>query len=111
MSRMRIKVYAAFSPANAHVRRAVEKAGREAMGHESPWLFLEGDLLRLSWEGVYFPLEEVVAALAATLANDAQGRLDYLDLEAWTLTRYLPLSGSFQVSMRGLNQILEYAGQ
>lgn len=110
MLRAHLKVYAAFFPADANVLSAVEKAGREAMGHESPWLFLEGNMLRIAWEGVYFPLEEVLRALADTLAHNAEGKLDYLDLEDWTLTRYLPRAGGFHASTRGLNQVLEYSG-
>lgn len=110
MARAHLKVYAAFSPADADVLSAVEKVGREAIGHESPWLFLEGNMLRISWEGVYFPLEDVLRALADTLAHDAEGKLDYLDLEDWTLTRYLPEGNAFRASTRGLNQVLEYSG-
>lgn len=110
MLRARIKVYAAFSPADANVLSSVEKAGSEAMGHESPWLFLEGDLLRIAWEGAYFPLEEVLRALEITLAADAQGKLDHLDLDDWTLTRYLPGPDGFRSSTRSLNQVLEYSG-
>ena len=110
MSRPLVKVYAAFLHADARVLAAVEKAGREAMGHEDAWLFLEDDLLRISWEGVYFPLEEVLQALAATLAQNAGGKLDYLDLEDWTLTRCIPHNGVFQCSKRSLNHVLDYSG-
>ena len=111
MTRTLVKVYAAFAPASADVLAAVENAGREAMGHEgTPWAFLEGNMLRISWEGLYFPLEDVLCALSATLARDAEGKLDYLDLEAWTLTRCTPQVGGFHSSTRSLNQILDYSG-
>jgi len=110
------KVYAAFSPAGAEALRSVEQAGARALGHEEQWLFLEGDLLRISWEGVYFPLEEALCALGDSLPLTAEGRLDYLDIEAWTLTRFIFTvdsqagKGVFSSSTRSLNQVLEYAG-
>ena len=80
------------------------------MGHESPWVFLEGNMLRISWEGLYFPLEEVLCALSATLAQNAEGKLDYLDLEAWTLTRCIPGADGFHTTTRSLNHVLDYSG-
>lgn len=114
MKQVIAKCYAAFYPANANSFRAVGKAGAQAIGKEEPWLFLEEDLLRISWEGVYFPLDEILGALANSLPQDAEGKLDYLDLEDWTLTRHIfqPKSDkeAFSVSTRGLNQILDYSG-
>ena len=104
------KAYAAFSLADENTLAAVEQAGREALGHEYPWAFLEGDTLRISWEGLYFPLEDVLSALAATLGSGSEGKLDYIDLEEWTLTRYVPGTNGFQASKRDLNQVLDYSG-
>ena len=103
------KVYAAFSPADAACLGPVERAGKSALGHEAPWLFLDGDLLRISWEGMYFPLDEVLEALAAHLPPDARGKLDYLNLEEWTLTRHI-YDGAFSASTRSLNHVLAYSG-
>ena len=104
------KAYAALSRADENTLAAVEQAGQQALGHESPWVFLEGDTLRISWEGLYFPLEDVLLALAATLGNGSEGKLDYLDLEEWTLTRYVPGPHGLQASKRDLNHVLDYSG-
>jgi len=104
------KVYAAFSPADAACLNPVERAGKSAAGHEAPWLFLDGDLLRISWEGIYFPVDEVLEALAARLPHDAQGKLDSLDLEGWVLTRHIFCDGAFTASTRSLNHVLDYSG-
>lgn len=110
------KVYAAFSTADKDCFSAVAEAGQDAMGHEEDWLFLEGDMVRISWEGLYFPVDEVLEALGNSLPPEAEGKLDYLDLEAWTLTRFVftPKTGSgekaFSSSTRNLNQVLEYSG-
>lgn len=105
-----IKVYAAFFPAGLPCRQAVEKAATEALGSQEDWLFLEGDILRISWEGIYFSLDEVLDALRRNLPEKAQGKLDYIDLEDWTLARYIFDMGAFSVSTRSLNHILEYSG-
>ncbi|MDR2487954.1 MAG: hypothetical protein LBD42_00355 [Desulfovibrio sp.] len=110
MTQTLVKVYADFSPANASMLGPVGEAGQRAVGHDAPWLFYEDDRLRISWEGVYFPLEDVLHALAGTLGKKAEGQLDYLDLENWRLTRCVLRTGAFHVSRRSLNQVLEYSG-
>ena len=111
------KTYAAFSPAHEACCLAVEEAGRTALGMDAPWLFLEGDMLQIAWEGIYFPLDEVLQALNVCLPPDAEGKLDYLDLEAWTLTRHILLQGTeagqqgrFSIATRSLNHVLDHSG-
>jgi hypothetical protein len=110
MRNMACKVYAALSPADGRCRDAVRVAAADAMGCDEPWLFLEGDLLRISFEGQYFPVDEVLRAFVTALPEMAQGRLDYLDLDAWTLTRHEFSAGRFTSASRSLNQVLEYSG-
>ena len=106
-----VKVYGAFYPAGEACAGAVREAGRGAMGHDEPWLFDEDGMIRISFEGLYFPLDEVLAALKSALPANAEGKLDYLDLEAWTLTRHVASPGrDFAVSTRSLNHVLDYAG-
>lgn len=116
MKQVIAKTYAAFFPAHEACRLAVREAGTAALG-TAPWLFLEGDILRIAWEGVYFPLDEVLQALNNCLPPDAEGKLDYLDLEAWTLTRHALLQNReaglrnrFTITTRSLNHILAYSG-
>ncbi|MDL2266394.1 hypothetical protein LJC46_00195 [Desulfovibrio sp. OttesenSCG-928-G15] len=109
-----IKVYASFSAAPEgsaeRITRVMQQAiaDRSTEGEET--VFQEGALLRISFEGLYFPLEEVLAELATTLARDATGKLDYLDMEAWTLTRHVFTHGAFSQSTRSLNHILDWSG-
>lgn len=106
-----VKVYGAFHPVSRDCYDALNAAGADAIGHEDAWLFYEDGMLRFSFEGLYFPLEDVLEALRLTLPKEAEGKLDYLDLEAWTLTRHqLTLGAVFNVSTRSLNNILDYAG-
>ncbi len=112
-------------PASAPERGAGPEAGREAgpeagyaaggTGADSasarvPGEINAGGLLRISFEGLYFPLQEVMAALEARLPPQATGRLDYLDLDNWTLTRYERRDGIFVSGTRGLNHVLDHSG-
>jgi hypothetical protein len=115
MKQVIAKVYAGFSPAHGACRLAVEDVGTAALDTDMPWLFLEDDILRIAWEGIYFPLDEALQALYACLPPEAEGKLDYLDLEAWTLTRHVLLPGAkaadrFSIATRSLNHVLAYSG-
>ncbi len=110
MRQVLIKIYADFTPADATCRDAVAKAGESALGCDEPWLFLEKGMLRISFEGIYFPLDDVLHALTGSLPANATGKLDQLDLEAWLLTRHILTRGAFQIASRSLNQVLEYSG-
>ena len=104
------KIYAGFCPADEAGFNALAQAGKDALGNEEPWLFLEKDLIRISFEGMYFPLEEILETLAAHLPPTALGKLDCIDLEAWRLTRYEFCNGGFTKSTRSLNHVLDYSG-
>ena len=108
MKGIAVKVYAALHPAGEDCIEAVRRAGRDAVG--DPWLFSEGDMLRISFEGLYFPEEAVLEALDRFLPAEAEGRLDILDIEVWELRRHTRQDGRFVRLVRDLNQVLEYAG-
>ena len=110
MERVVIKVYAGLHPADAACADSVRQAGAAAMHGGDPWLFHERDLVRISFEGPHFPEDEVLAALEACLPAHAQGKMDVLDLEAWELRRYAREDGTFRLSRRNLNAVLDYAG-
>lgn len=73
-------------------------------------LELDGNLLRISYEGVYFPLDEALDIIASHLGPTSQGKVDYLDMEAWTLQRHRIVEGSLQASSASLNAVLDYSG-
>lgn len=103
-----IKIYAGLHPAGAAAASAL-RAGSGAVGGE-PWLFQEGDLLRIAFEGLYFPEDELLETLERALPREARGRVDVLDLDAWELRRYERKNGRFTLLRRPLNHVLEYAG-
>ena len=105
-----VKVYAGLHPADAACADSVRRAGTVVLhGNGDPWLFHERDLLRISFEGVCFPEDEVIAALDACLPAHAGGKLDVLDMEGWELRRYVREDGAFRLLRRGLNHVLEYS--
>ena len=49
---------------------------------------LDDNLLTISYEGTYFPHEEVAMILAEYISKESKGKMDFIDLEAWTLQRF-----------------------
>ncbi|MFR6520004.1 MAG: hypothetical protein ACLUPV_12585 [Bilophila wadsworthia] len=79
------KTYGHLFPADQHIADAVGAA-------LSDWNIpecteLEGDIFRISFEGVFFPLDDVLDALRPLLCAESSGKIDLIDMEAWTLTR------------------------
>lgn len=111
MSRhVRIKVYGHLWPADAALKEALAPVAAAAVPcPEYPVLELEGDLLRIAFEGIYFPLDEILQAVAIRLTPQCRGKLDYLDLEAWTLTRHTFRGTNVDSGGAPLNNVLEYS--
>lgn len=106
-----VKVYGAFYPVDTDCYAAVSLVGEHVVPNDEPWLFFEGDMLRFAFEGLYFPLDDVLDALRDALPEHAAGKLDYLDLEAWTMARHVLTPGRvFTLSTRGLNDVLDHSG-
>ena len=106
-----IKVYAAFTPVTASMAEELASLGAQAITEEdAPWTWVEGDTLRISFEGVYFPVEDVVEALEANLPPACNGKLDVLLLDDWELHRYVWQGGAFVLGKRSLNHVLSYSG-
>ena len=109
--KIQIKVYAAFTPVSASMAGVLAPLGTQAITEEdAPWLWVEGDTLRISFEGVYFPVEDVVEALEGNLPPTCKGKLDVLLLDDWELHRYVWQEGAFVLGKRSLNHVLSYSG-
>lgn len=105
-----LKIYGNLFPADETDRTAVALACSGRMPAESgEAVTLEGDLLRISFEGLYFPVEETLEAVAARLAPEQRGKLDVLDLEAWRLVRHVFAEGLITSSAAPLNNVLEFS--
>ncbi len=106
-----IKVYAAFSPVDEKGAKAVEAACSSALAGEGELSCSSlGDLLRVSFEGVYFPVDEVAEVLEGLCARGAVGKMDVLDLEEWRLTRYQGAGGRQVKRSAPLTNVLDFSG-
>ena len=81
-----VKAYGMLRPADGDALSAAE-------GVLSSWFIedavdLDDGALWIHHEGTYFPHEELASALAPFLCPASTGKMDIMDLEAWTLCRY-----------------------
>lgn len=105
-----MKVYGAFHPAPEQVDAALATLQPQIIG-DSPWFYRTNDMVNISYEGIWFPVDDILALLTQTLPPDAIGKMDVLDLDAWTLTRHQWHNGQFNSSpARDLNSVLDYSG-
>lgn len=113
-----VKVYGHVWPVDENFAAALGQACSTAMTHDGagcgegapPVCEQDGDMVRISFEGLYFPIDDVLDVLRAGIGPTQQGKLDYLDLENWQITRHQISNGKLEVSSRSLNQVLEYSG-
>lgn len=107
-----LKVYGHIYPADDALYTSVAQACACAMpdSDDVPVVEKDGDMIRVSFEGVYFPVEEVLACLAQRILPCHQGKLDVLDLENWQMTRHLFQEGRIQSRTVPLNHVLAYSG-
>ncbi len=100
-----VKAYGGLAPASQEALDAVEAVLES-------WFIsgaaeLEGDLLRITFEGDAFPDDDVAEALKPFLCEKSWGRLDVMDLEAWTLRRWQFGGGDLRVSTATLDKALD----
>ena len=105
-----LKVYGNLFPADEADREALALACQGRAPEDGEAVLLEGDLVRISFEGLYFPVDDVLEALAARLKPAQQGKLDVLDIEAWRLTRHLFTEGRITSRAAPLNNVLDFSG-
>lgn len=108
-----VKVYGNLYPATAFLYGIVHevcRAGCIQDNNDIPVVEQCGDLLRISYEGPFFSLDDLLESLAPHLKAGMQGKIDYIDLEAWTLTRHSIEGATLRVSSAPLNNVMDYAG-
>ena len=114
MGTVLLKVYGNLWPAPEGLLQRLEPICAEAMTQEDddgiPRVCQEGDLLRISFEGLYFPVDEVLDAIAAVLTPAQQGKLDVLDMDGWRLERHVFANGKIVTKSTSLNNVLDYSG-
>lgn len=102
-----IKVYGSFWPADEQLCKQIGELSASALP-EAPDIVLEGNLLKISFEGIYFPIDEVLEALKKEVSG--QGKIDVLDIEDWQMSRHLIQAGHIGMSKMPLNNVLDFSG-
>ena len=106
-----VKAYGNLHPADGRALQALEAVFDSwGLTVELELAGSNGDLLRLGFEGVFFLYYDAVEAIRPFLTPASTGKLDILNFEDWTLTRYTFDAGRLCRGQRDLNQVLEYSG-
>ncbi len=109
-----LKVYAAFAPATQEDFRKLSEACTSAIAAEDdhdPFVTMLDDMLRLSFEGLYFPLDDVAPIIQELAEKKTAGKMDVLDMENWRMTRYQAKGdGRLEIRSAPLNSVLDYSG-
>ena len=107
-----LKIYGSLYPATPAQAASLKKIAERGLSscQETPPVSLEGDLLKISFEGIYFPVDDFMNEIKKFLTSDQQGKVDVLDLEAWTLGRHQFADGEIISSSAPLNNVLDYSG-
>ncbi len=105
-----IKVYGHIWPISQDIVEAL-RAHFPSSDHmeDEEMLVYEKDMLRLAFEGIYIDMEEILPIVQRFLQSQSQGKIDYIDLEAWTLTRHTIKEGLMVASSASLNAVMDYA--
>ena len=111
MTTVQMKTYGAFYPCTQEQYDALTHLQQYAMGNDEPWLLFEGDMIRVSFEGVYFPEDDFIEAITPMLTTNHTGKLDVIDMDSWAITRYVWDAGQWKKGQRGLNDVLDYSCQ
>lgn len=110
-TRTLVKVYGNISSASPELMHALEPVARQALPTpDDPVLEQDGDMLRIHFEGICFPLEEFLEVVLLHLSKKSLGKVDYIDLDAWKLHRHIIEGKSIRASSVSLNNVLDYSG-
>ena len=108
-----LKVYASISGVAQGLADELREAVQDAVhADESPaeTVTQDGPLVLVSFEGLYFPVEEAAACIKRHLTKETTGKMDVLDLENWTITRFTLQGGFMQERSGSLNNALDFNG-
>ncbi len=104
-----IKVYGHIWPCNQSLMEGLIPL-MPTDNQDEETISFEKDLLRISYEGMYFPLDEVLQKLQGFLQANSLGKIDYIDLEEWTLNRHEIKGKQIIAKKTSLNQVLDFSG-
>lgn len=104
MEHVLVKVYGSLHPADEATLEAL------ASVTEPGQVEREGDLLRVAFEGIWFPIEDFMDALRPHLTDKSEGRIDFIDMDAWRLRRHVIKGTVVEVKENSLNNVLDFSG-
>lgn len=105
-----IKAYGHIWPADRHLTDRLSKIMSEALPRENSQVELKNDLARISFEGIWMPLEDILEFLENNLDSNSRGKLDILDMENWKMTRHEFKNGKIVSKNSPLNNVMDYSG-
>lgn len=105
-----LKVYGNVFPANEELAQAANLVMKKALPPENALVEREADLIRLAFEGIWFPQEEMLDCLKTKLPPSSSGKLDILDMENWQMTRFIFRDGQITRKQAPLDNVLDYSG-
>ncbi len=110
-----VKVYGHLSPvskadAHAFITELLPFFSHSDIMDAEEMLIHTGDTLQLAFEGIYFDVEDILPIIQKNLISHSYGKIDYLDLEAWQMTRYFICGIKIDIKRMGLNNVMDYAG-
>ena len=100
-----VKAYGSFYPASEDALDAVNAV-------LSSWFIEDAaerkkDMLVIGFEGDSFPDEEIIDCLKPFMSGETHGKLDVMDLEAWTLRRWIFSGREAKANTVTLNKALD----
>ena len=105
-----LKVYGSLERATSELFEEVKKICQQALPIENSLASMDGNTLLISFEGVWFPQDDILEAFKRLLTPDQKGKLDILDLEEWKMTRHVFQDGKIITKSSPLNNVLDYSG-
>lgn len=104
-----LKVYGGLRPVSAALHAAISEIAFAAMPSEAS-ILLDGEWLEISFEGIYFPVDELIMAIETAEITNLNGKIDVLDIENWQLRRFLIVDSRIEMRATSLNNVLAYSG-
>lgn len=104
-----LKIYGALSPMSPELFQNLAEISAQAMPAQDA-VTLKNGMFALSFEGIWFPVEELLETLEQNAEERFHGKIDLLDLEKWQMTRYEFKEGKIGKATVPLNNVLDYSG-
>lgn len=106
-----IKAYGNLWPADADLAAALRQTAADCLPKpKAPVIGMQGDLLTISFEGIYFPAPDFLNVIERLRPQTLRGKLDVLDIENWRLERHIFADGKTETRCAPLNDVLAYSG-